>query len=437
MKRIMLAALLAGVSLASAEDISTTTGQTYKNASIIRADAIRVTIKHAYGIAQVPIVTLPAEWQQRLGYNRQAAASPPTETTKAANLPVIPQHHPQAAAPPPTETLARPSNQVPATSPPESQGDSDSGKLGVVCGVFAIVVLISWLLLGRRSYLLCIICPPLAVLLVGRPFAALLNVALTCFYWIPGVLHALLVVGGRKTRRHRKAGRAVAPEKTSWWGGASRRSREIDPISAQKEVTAIALRAMWPLPDKPEALAAVIDLVQRPSRSGIRLELYQILEAANYAPAPDVADTVGDLFSEEGANLFLQTASDMGFGYMHYMQDTGCLIGSPCWELKRAQEEQEPCDWRARWVAAGGRLFNQRMIARKNDPIWVAISEFGLPYDPLAFNTGYRRFDVSYTECVKLRVIKRDEEVSPPPPLDLRTIERNLRAAYQRFTGLK
>lgn len=47
-------------------------------------------------------------------------------------------------------------------------------------------------------YLLAIILPPVAVLLTGRPFQALLNVLLTLLVWIPGVVHAILVVNEYK-----------------------------------------------------------------------------------------------------------------------------------------------------------------------------------------------------------------------------------------------
>lgn len=42
-------------------------------------------------------------------------------------------------------------------------------------------------------YLLAVVFPPLAVLLCGKPFQALLNVFLTLLLWIPGMMHALLV----------------------------------------------------------------------------------------------------------------------------------------------------------------------------------------------------------------------------------------------------
>ena len=50
-------------------------------------------------------------------------------------------------------------------------------------------------------YLLSIIFPPIAVLMTGRPFAALLNFFLCLLGWIPGVIHALLVVNEHKANQ--------------------------------------------------------------------------------------------------------------------------------------------------------------------------------------------------------------------------------------------
>ena len=43
-------------------------------------------------------------------------------------------------------------------------------------------------------YFLAIILPPLAVLLCGKPIQFLLNIVLTLFFWVPGAVHAILVV---------------------------------------------------------------------------------------------------------------------------------------------------------------------------------------------------------------------------------------------------
>jgi uncharacterized membrane protein YqaE (UPF0057 family) len=48
--------------------------------------------------------------------------------------------------------------------------------------------------------LLCYLFPPLAVLLMGKPFSAILNCFLTmCLFWIPGIKHALVCYADYKS----------------------------------------------------------------------------------------------------------------------------------------------------------------------------------------------------------------------------------------------
>jgi uncharacterized membrane protein YqaE (UPF0057 family) len=53
-------------------------------------------------------------------------------------------------------------------------------------------------------YLLAILLPPAAVLFVGKPFQALLNLILTLIFYIPGVIHAVLVVKDAKADKRAK-----------------------------------------------------------------------------------------------------------------------------------------------------------------------------------------------------------------------------------------
>ena len=46
-------------------------------------------------------------------------------------------------------------------------------------------------------YLLAIFLPPPAVLFCGKPIQAVINLLLTMALWIPGVIHAFMVVGAR------------------------------------------------------------------------------------------------------------------------------------------------------------------------------------------------------------------------------------------------
>ena len=47
-------------------------------------------------------------------------------------------------------------------------------------------------------YVLAFILPPAAVLLCGKPGAALLNLLLTLLGWVPGIIHALIMVSNHK-----------------------------------------------------------------------------------------------------------------------------------------------------------------------------------------------------------------------------------------------
>jgi uncharacterized membrane protein YqaE (UPF0057 family) len=50
----------------------------------------------------------------------------------------------------------------------------------------------------EMRYLLAFLLPPVAVLLVGKPIQALLNLVLTVLGWVPGVIHALIVISNHK-----------------------------------------------------------------------------------------------------------------------------------------------------------------------------------------------------------------------------------------------
>ncbi|PCD07094.1 YqaE/Pmp3 family membrane protein [Peribacillus frigoritolerans] len=53
-------------------------------------------------------------------------------------------------------------------------------------------------------YLIAIIFPPLAVLLAGKPIQAVLNLFLTLFFYVPGLIHAILVVHDKKADKRMK-----------------------------------------------------------------------------------------------------------------------------------------------------------------------------------------------------------------------------------------
>jgi len=53
-------------------------------------------------------------------------------------------------------------------------------------------------------YILCIILPPLAALIAGGFFSFLFNLVFTLLCWIPGVIHAVMVVNNSKAEKRNK-----------------------------------------------------------------------------------------------------------------------------------------------------------------------------------------------------------------------------------------
>lgn len=59
-------------------------------------------------------------------------------------------------------------------------------------------------------YILAILLPPLAVLLCGKPIQFIFNIILCLLFWIPGVIHAILVVNNHLAdKRNEKLIRAI------------------------------------------------------------------------------------------------------------------------------------------------------------------------------------------------------------------------------------
>ncbi len=63
-------------------------------------------------------------------------------------------------------------------------------------------------------YILAIFLPPIAVLLSGKPIQALVNFLLCFLFWIPAVIHAMLVVHDHyEDRRTKRIVRAIKASK--------------------------------------------------------------------------------------------------------------------------------------------------------------------------------------------------------------------------------
>lgn len=167
------------------------------------------------------------------------------------------------------------------------------------------------------------------------------------------------------------------------------------------------------------------DGVARPARPGeymdkatARLQLKEAIRALGFHPGTEgvAPGSIKDFSSDARLNLILDTNVRMaqGYGFFQQGQDPAVLDEWPAQELFRAETREKPRDWASRWSAAGGKFFDGgRMIALKNDPVWSAISAFGLPYPPFDYNSGMDVRDIDRAEAVALGLVTEKEAVLP------------------------
>ena len=161
-----------------------------------------------------------------------------------------------------------------------------------------------------------------------------------------------------------------------------------------------------------------------------RLEMREALAKAGYTPPEGKEGSLLDHRSDARLNLILKTNLDQAYGYGQHVQanDPDLIDLWPCQELVRIESRKEEREWNARWVRAGGKLYGGRMIARKDSPIWTAISRFSTPYPPFDYNSGMGLREIRRKEAEELGVIKRSDIIEP----DETRLTDNVEAAFPK-----
>lgn len=166
-------------------------------------------------------------------------------------------------------------------------------------------------------------------------------------------------------------------------------------------------------------------------RATARLRIKNLLRLLDYQPDPADAGTIKDLSSSRRLNLILDTNIDQahGFGRHQAEQNPDTLFLFPAQELYRAGAmPKEPRPWREKWVRAGGKIFEGRMIAKRNDTVWTkplsegGFNRFGTPYAPFDFNSGMRVRNISRQDAIAIGVIEAQE---PAPAPDVQSLTEN------------
>ena len=77
--------------------------------------------------------------------------------------------------------------------------------------------------------------------------------------------------------------------------------------------------------------------------------------------------------------------------------------------IKDGWSAKDDLAWRQKWNEAGGKEFDGRMIALKNDPVWHRMSYLGKPYPHFDETGHWDVSDVDRMEAEELGLITEDE----------------------------
>ena len=142
-----------------------------------------------------------------------------------------------------------------------------------------------------------------------------------------------------------------------------------------------------------------------------------------------------DLRSDLRLNCLLDTNVSMARCYRQWQEGNNpdILIAFPAQELIRVGRRKICRSWSEIWDNARAGLAvttassaekSGRMFALKIDPIWAAISDFGMPWPPFKFGSGMGVADIRYEEAVDLDLMTEDGPVPKDETFQLNVPDR-------------
>lgn len=174
-----------------------------------------------------------------------------------------------------------------------------------------------------------------------------------------------------------------------------------------------------------QKIADVIDKMQKPvggiDPATAMQELRNSLKDLGFDPQTG-SKSITNLGSDQRLRLIVDfnNTRARALGQHAQRQNATSLRLWPAQEFYRAEDRVEIRDWPAIWKANGGEFFpgasdytEGRMIALINDPIWEAISVFGVPVAPFDWGSGMDVRPVDRAEAEDFGLIDPNEQVNP------------------------
>jgi hypothetical protein len=154
-----------------------------------------------------------------------------------------------------------------------------------------------------------------------------------------------------------------------------------------------------------------------------------------FARAENQQDLKAHTSSRRLGLIFEQnTQAARGYGWWKQGQQSDVMDAFPAQEFIRVEARKVPRQtWQARWTAAGGRLWDGRMIALKSDPVWVKLSRFQTPWPPYDFGSGMGVEDVTREEAEALGLMQPGQ----PAESDEATFDQRVEASTKDIHPLK
>ncbi len=152
------------------------------------------------------------------------------------------------------------------------------------------------------------------------------------------------------------------------------------------------------------------------------------LTRTGYRAGDGQEGTIKDLNTVRRQLVSLRTSVALASGYGAEVKALKARAIYPAKELVRASPAAHPRRWETvLWPQAATernrlhldlpKLHPDKMIAPVGDPIWIMLSDFGAPYDPLKWGSGMRQRPVGYARAKALGLLTPPAPApSPNPP---------------------
>jgi hypothetical protein len=142
------------------------------------------------------------------------------------------------------------------------------------------------------------------------------------------------------------------------------------------------------------------------------------LTKAGYKPKPGEEGTIKDLTTIHRQLINLRTNVALANGWTNDVKRRQNAKLMPALELVRGRIANEPRIWAQKiWpeavAASGSKASPDRMAALIDDPIWLYMSDFGVPYAPLKWGSGMRQVGVFKSQAREWGLLGPNEQ--PPP----------------------